>query len=188
MTPEREPKARLNPGTLLSPVPAVLVTCRADGRRPNIISLAWVGTMCSEPPVVAIGVRPSRHSYALILKSGEFVVNMPSVDQAPLVDFCGTRSGREVDKFAALGLDVLPGAVVGAPLIADCPVNLECRVIKRTELGSHDVFFGEVVAAHAHPGALTPAGAIDPQKARLLAYAGGAYWSLGNPVPRRSGD
>lgn len=179
-------KARLNPGTLLSPVPAVLVSCRAEGRRPNIISIAWVGTMCSEPPIVAIGVRPSRHSHGLILKSGEFVVNMPSVAQAPLVDFCGTRSGKEVDKFAALGLESLPGAVVSAPLVAACPVNLECRVVKRVELGSHDVFFGEVVAAHASPDALTSAGTIDPHKAGLLAYAGGAYWSLGNPVQRRS--
>lgn len=186
MTAEIEPKARLNPGTLLSPVPAVLVSCRAEGRRPNVISLAWVGTMCSEPPVIAIGVRPGRYSHGLILESGEFVVNMPSADQAPVIDFCGTRSGREVDKVAALGLATLPGAVVAVPLLAACPVNLECRVVRRIELGSHDVFFGEVVAAHATRGVLGPSGTVDPAKAGLVAYAGGAYWPLGNPVPRCS--
>jgi len=179
------PKQSLNPGTLLSPVPAVLVSCAAEGFRPNIISLAWVGTMCSEPPVIAIGVRASRHSYAILTKGGDFVVNLPTHSQAALVDFCGTRSGREIDKFAAAGFTALPGTLVNSPLIAECPINLECKVLKMVPLGSHDVFFGQVVAAHADPSVLTDAGTIDQAKAKLLAYAGGAYWSLGQPVPRR---
>ena len=182
---ERQGKRSLHPGTLLSPVPAVLVSCVAEGYRPNIISLAWVGTVCSEPPVIAIGVRSSRHSYTLLSKGGDFVVNLPMHSQAATVDFCGTRSGREVDKFEAAGLTAVPSELVASPLIAECPVNLECRVIKMVQIGSHDVFFGQVVAAHADEAVLTPAGTIDPAKAKLLAYAGGAYWSLGQPVPRR---
>jgi len=182
----RHSKVDLKPGTLLSPVPAVLVSCKSQGRRPNIISLAWVGTVCSEPPVIAIGVRPTRYSHELILKSGEFVVNLPSCDQVEVIDFCGSRSGRNVDKFAEMGLEALPGSAVGAPLIASCPVNLECKVVNRVALGSHDVFFGEVVAAHADPGVLTSAGTVDPAKARLVAYASAAYWSLAAPVERRS--
>lgn len=186
--PEATPaptKQILAPGTLLSPVPAVLVSCATQGYRPNIISLAWVGTMCSEPPVIAIGVRASRYSHAILTEGGDFVVNLPAHGQAALIDFCGTRSGREVDKFAAANLTSLPGHAVASPLIAECPVNLECKVIKTVQLGSHDVFFGQVVMAHADPGVLTPAGTVDPAKAQLLAYAGGAYWSLGKPVPRR---
>jgi flavin reductase (DIM6/NTAB) family NADH-FMN oxidoreductase RutF len=179
-------KVDLKPGTLLSPVPAVLVSCKSEGRRPNIISLAWVGTVCSEPPTVAIGVRPTRHSHGLILSSGEFVVNLPAADQASLVDFCGSHSGREVDKFAAMGIEAIPGSVVQAPLIAACPVNLECKVVKHIPLGSHDVFFGQVVAAHADPDVLTPAGLVDPVKAKLVAYASGAYWRLAEPVQRRA--
>lgn len=179
-------KVDLKPGTLLAPVPVVLVTCRSPGRRPNIISLAWVGTVCSEPPVIAVGVRPTRYSHELILKSGEFTVNLPSSGQVEAIDFCGSRSGRDVDKFAATGLEALPASAVGAPLIASCPVNLECRVVNRIALGSHDVFFGEVVAAHADPGVLTAAGTVDPAKAGLLAYASAAYWSLAQPVARRS--
>jgi flavin reductase (DIM6/NTAB) family NADH-FMN oxidoreductase RutF len=169
----------------LAPVPAVLVSCSAEGYRPNIISLAWVGTVCSEPPTIAIGVRPSRHSYDILSKGGDFVVNLPTFDMAAAVDFCGTRSGREVDKFAEMHFTPLKGEIVASPLIAECPVNLECKVTKMIQIGSHDVFFGEVVAAHATPAALTPAGTIDPIKARLLAYAGGAYWSLGERVQRR---
>lgn len=178
-------KRALSPGTQLAPVPAVLVSCAAEGYRPNIISLAWVGTMCSDPPVIAIGVRPSRHSYDIISKSGEFVVNLPRHGQAALVDLCGTRSGREVDKFALAGFTALASTHVVAPLIAECPVNLECRVLKKVELGSHDVFFGRVIAVHADAAVLNDAGAIDAGKAQFLAYAGSAYWSLGQPVPRR---
>jgi flavin reductase (DIM6/NTAB) family NADH-FMN oxidoreductase RutF len=186
VVPTNNPKVSLKPGTLLAPVPAVLVSCVAPGQRPNIISLAWVGTVCSEPPTIAIGVRPSRHSYDLIRSAGDFVVNLPSAAQAPLIDFCGTRSGRDLDKFAACGLDAVAGTEVTSPLIAQCPVNLECRLTKVVTLGSHDVFFGEVVAAHADPGALTPSGSVDPLKAGLVAFAGGAYWSLHQPVPRKS--
>lgn len=182
----RHEKVDLKPGTLLAPVPAVLVTCRSSGRRPNIISLAWVGTVCSEPPVIAIGVRPTRYSHELISKSGEFTVNLPSSEQVDVIDFCGSRSGRNVDKFTELGLEALPASAVGAPLIASCPVNLECRVVGRTALGSHDVFFGEVVAAHADQDVLAAAGTVDPARARLVAYTSGAYWSLAAPVRRRS--
>ena len=179
------PKTKLNPGTLLSPVPAVLVSCRSGAHKPNIISLAWVGTVCSEPPVIAIGVRPSRHSYDLIKNGGDFVVNLPTAAQAPAVDFCGTRSGREIDKFAAMGFDAVDADHVASPLIAQCPVNLECKVLQTISLGSHDVFLGEVVAAHADPAVLTENGGIDAVKAGLIAYAGGRYWSLHRPVERK---
>jgi flavin reductase (DIM6/NTAB) family NADH-FMN oxidoreductase RutF len=180
-----KPKTKLRPGTQLAPVPAVLVSCGAKGRRPNIISIAWVGTVCSEPPMVAIGVRPSRHSHDLIREAGDFVVNLPSAAQAEWVSYCGTHSGRDTDKFAALGLTAAAGDAVSSPLIAECPVNLECKVTKIIALGSHDLFLGEVVAASADPSVVSPAGSIDPVAAGLISYAGGAYWSLGQAVLRR---
>jgi len=186
VTSSTVPKTQLAPGTFLAPVPAVLVSCAAPGKRPNIISLAWVGTMCSDPPVIAIGVRPSRHSYELIKAAGDFVVNLPSASQAPLVDYCGTHSGRDIDKFASCNLDAVPSTVVSSPAIGQCPVNLECKLLRVVPLGSHDVFFGEVVAVTADSNVLNDRGGVDPQKADLIAFAGGAYWSLHQPVPRRS--
>lgn len=180
------PKTKLRPGTMLSPVPAVLVSCGAEGYKPNVISIAWVGTMCSEPPTIAIGIRPSRYSHPIISEGGDFVVNLPTADQAAWIDYCGSRSGRDTDKFVALELEAVSASVVQSPMIAQCPVNIECKVAQVVKLGSHDVFFGEVVAAHAIAAAVTPAGGIDPAKANLVSYAAGAYWTMGERIRRRA--
>jgi flavin reductase (DIM6/NTAB) family NADH-FMN oxidoreductase RutF len=173
----------VKPGaTALYPVPAVLVTC--GGSKPNIITLAWVGTVCSDPPAVGISLRPERYSHALIVEQGEFVVNLPSAALVRIVDFCGQVSGRTVDKWAACGLTPAPASIVRTPLIAECPISLECRVSHRLALGAHDLFVGEVVAVQADEQVLNSQGGIDYQRADLLAYVGGTYWRLGDRLGR----
>lgn len=163
--------------TALFPVPAVLVTCGVE--RPNIITLAWVGTVCSRPPMVGIAVRPERHSHHLLQEAGEFVVNLPSVDQVEAVNRCGTISGRDHDKFVLCGLTAAPASKVRVPLIAECPIHLECVVRQTLSLGTHDLFLGEVVAVQADEALVGPAGAIAYSHAHLLCYLGGEYYALG---------
>jgi flavin reductase (DIM6/NTAB) family NADH-FMN oxidoreductase RutF len=163
--------------TMLYPIPAVLVTSGWD--RPNIITLAWVGTVCSDPPAVGIAVRPERFSYGLISASGEFVVNLPRADQVAAVDYCGQVSGRDVDKWVACGLTATPASKIRTPLIAECPVALECRTLQRLALGAHDLFIGEVLAVHVDEEILNTRGQIDYEKAQPLAYAGGYYFEVG---------
>lgn len=168
----------IKPGsTALFPVPAVLVSCGVE--KANIITLAWVGTVCSDPPALSIGVRPERFSHHLIAEAGEFVVNIPRADQVGVVDYCGQVSGREVDKWAACGLTPAPAHKIRTPLIAECLVALECKVLQRLTLGTHDLFIGEIVAVQAEEAVLTERGHIDYQKAQPLAYAGGYYWQVG---------
>jgi flavin reductase (DIM6/NTAB) family NADH-FMN oxidoreductase RutF len=163
--------------TTLYPVPAVLVSCGVE--RPNIITLAWVGTVCSNPPAVGIGVRPGRASHALIVETGEFVVNLPRADQIAVVDYCGQVSGRDVDKWEACGLTPAPASKVRSPLIAECPVSLECRVTHRLALGAHDLFIGEVLAVQVDDTVLNEQGQLDYQQAQPVAYAGGHYFRVG---------
>lgn len=173
----------IKPGsTALYPVPAVLVSCGIE--KPNIITLAWVGTVCSDPPSLGIGVRPERFSHHLIREAGEFVVNIPRADQVAVVDYCGQVSGRDVDKWAACSLTQAPAHRISTPLIAECPVSLECRVTQHLTLGVHDLFIGEIVAVQADEEVLTDRGHIDYQKAQPLAYAGGYYWQVGAPLGR----
>jgi flavin reductase (DIM6/NTAB) family NADH-FMN oxidoreductase RutF len=166
----------------LWPVPAVLVSCGLESA--NIITLAWVGTLCSDPPSIGIGVRPERHSHGLIAEGGEFVVNLPRADQVAIVDYCGQVSGRDVDKWAACGLTPAPSSRVRTPLISECPVALECRVSHRLAVGIHDLFVGTVVAVQADDTLLLPHGALDLEKADLLTYAGGYYHRLGARLGR----
>jgi len=168
------------PATALSPVPVVLVSCGVD--RPNLITLAWAGVACSEPPVIGIGVRPGRFSHHLIVEAGAFVVNIPRADQVGIVDYCGNVSGRDVDKWAACGLTPIPAGQVRVPLVAECPVALECRVIHRLSLGSHDFFLGQVVAVQTDEDLLTAEGRLDYGRTQPLAYVGGDYWQVGGPV------
>jgi flavin reductase (DIM6/NTAB) family NADH-FMN oxidoreductase RutF len=175
----------IKPGsTALYPVPVVLVSCGVE--QPNIITLAWVGTVCSDPPAVGIGVRPERYSHSLISEAGEFVVNLPRADQVSVVDYCGQVSGREVDKWAACGLTPVPAHKIRTPLIAECPVALECRVIHRLSLGTHDLFVGEVLAVQIEKEMLTAQDHIDYEKAQPFAYAGGYYWQMGGCMGRFS--
>ncbi len=171
------PKVSKRPSTYLYPLPAVMVTCGQNP--PNIITIAWTGTLSSGPPTLGIGVRPSRYSHGLIKESGEFVVNIPTVEQLKAVDYCGQVSGRDVDKWAATGLTPEPASVVKTPLITQCPVNLECTVIHTLDLGTHELFVGEIVAVHIDETVLDDRGRLDRAKVNYLAFLGGEYWSLG---------
>ena len=143
----RVEKQSWKPGNVLSPVPAVLVSCGGTrGWKPNLITIAWAGNVCSEPPMLSISVRPERYSHEIIETTREFVVNVPSLRQAKAVDWCGVVSGRSVDKFAGAGLTPAPALKVGCPIVLECPLNIECRVRKSLKLGSHTLFVAEVVA------------------------------------------
>jgi flavin reductase (DIM6/NTAB) family NADH-FMN oxidoreductase RutF len=173
----------IKPGsTALFPVPAVLVSCGVE--KPNIITLAWVGTVCSDPPSLGISVRPERFSHHLLEGTGEFAVNIPSADQVDIVDYCGQVSGRDVDKWEACGLTPTQAHKIRTPLIAECPVALECRVTQQLTLGAHDLFIGEIVAVQADEAVLNERGHIDYQKAQPLAYAGGYYWKVSELLGR----
>jgi flavin reductase (DIM6/NTAB) family NADH-FMN oxidoreductase RutF len=168
----------VKPGsTALYPVPAVLISCGLE--QPNIITLAWVGTVCSDPPAVGIAVRTERFSHGLLASDGEFVVNLPRADQVNVVDYCGQVSGRDVDKWAACGLTQAPASKVRTPLIAECPVSLECRVTHQLTLGVHDLFIGEVLAVQVDEDVLTKHGRLDYERIELLTYAGGNYFRVG---------
>ena len=175
-------KRLLKPTVGLRPVPVVLVTCIGEEGRANVITLAWVGVVCSLPPMVSIAVRPERFSHDLIKSTGQFAVNLPSSDQLWAVDYCGTRSGRHEDKFAAAGLTPAPASEVKPPLIAECPINIECVVRHELSLGSHDLFIGEVVAVHADENALDEAGNLSAAGARLMMYDQPDYLSLGSKL------
>ncbi|HSR29624.1 MAG TPA: flavin reductase family protein [Anaerolineae bacterium] len=173
----------IKPGsTALYPVPAVVVTCGQE--RPNLITLAWVGTVCSDPPAVGIGVRPERFSHHLLQEAGEFVVNIPRADQVDIVDYCGQVSGRDVDKWAACGLTPVEASKIHTPLIAEFPVALECQISHQLTLGAHDLFIGKVLAVQIDEQVLTDQGHIDYEKAQPLAYAGGYYWQVGEQLGR----
>jgi flavin reductase (DIM6/NTAB) family NADH-FMN oxidoreductase RutF len=173
----------LKPGsTALNPAPAVLVSCGLE--RPNIITLAWAGTVCSDPPSVSIAVRPERFSHGLIVEAGEFAVNLPSADQVDLVDYCGQVSGREVDKWAACGLTPVLASKIRTPIIDECLLALECRVTHRLPLGVHELFIGEVVAIQADEKVLDAQGRVEYGAMHLLAYVGGYYHRLGERLGR----
>jgi flavin reductase (DIM6/NTAB) family NADH-FMN oxidoreductase RutF len=174
-------KVTKKPGTVLYPIPAVLVSC-GTGERANIITLAWVGTLCSEPPLVGIGVRPSRHSHGLIQEVGEFVVNLPGAEQVKWVDYCGVVSGRDEDKWAACGFTPMPASRVQVPVIAECPVSIECRLQQTISLGSHDLFIGEVVAVQVDEAALDGRGHLDVAKASPFAFLDGEYRRVGEQL------
>lgn len=173
-------KRTLKPCTPLVPAPVVLVTCRDAGGNDNIITLSWVGVVNSAPPMVGISIRPSRHSHPIVAASGEFGVNIPSAEQLRLADHCGTVSGRNEDKFRATGFTRLPGTAIRAPLIAECPINIECAVRQRLHLGSHELFLGEVLAVRVSESCMV-GDRIDVAKAAPVAYAPEAneYRALG---------
>ncbi|MGE5581145.1 MAG: flavin reductase family protein [Bacillota bacterium] len=164
--------------TILAPIPVVMVSCAAPGRRPNIVTLAWVGTVCSDPPLVSISIRPERYSYELIKETEEFVINVPSVELLRATDFCGMVSGREVDKFAAADLTPAEGNMVKAPLIKEAPLNIECRVKQIIPLGSHDLFIAEVLIAHISQDFLNEKGRLDLGKIPGVVYGDGYYYKV----------
>ena len=172
-------KRELKPGNMLYPVPAVMVTA-ADGEgHDNIITLAWAGTVNSDPPMVSVSVRKSRHTHGMLVKTGEFAVNLVTEGLTRACDLCGVVSGRDGDKFEKAGLTREAASVIGAPLIAESPVNIECRVKQVLELGSHDLFLAEVLAVHADDGLFDEKDRLDLGKAGLTAYSHGEYRALG---------
>ncbi|MEM2897110.1 MAG: flavin reductase family protein [Candidatus Bathyarchaeia archaeon] len=162
------------------PCPVVLVTCVNSEGKPNtnIITLAWVGVVCSDPPMLSLSIRPQRYSYELIEDSREFVVNIPSENILKEVDFCGMVSGREVDKFFETKLTPEPAEKVKPPLIRECPVNIECVVKKKIPLGVHHLFLGEVVRVHVDRDILDEKERIDFTKVTPFVYNQGEYWGL----------
>lgn len=171
------------PFVALRPVPVVLVSC-GHGDRANIITIAWTGILCSSPPQIGIGVRPERYSYDLIKETGEFVVNVPSENLLDEVEYCGFISGQEIDKFATRSLTPAPGTEVDTPIIAECPLNIECRVNQTISLGSHDLFIGQVVAVQLSQEVLDEQGRVDNGKLKPILFTGNEYWGLGNLLDR----
>lgn len=171
-------KSKKQPYAGLFPCPVVLVTCLDSNGKANIITLAWVGTVCSEPPMIALGIRPSRYSYKLIKKSREFVVNIPTAKIIKETDYCGITSGRDVDKFSETQLTPEKAEKVLPPLIQECPVNMECILKNRVPLGTHDLFIGEVVQVHVDQRVMDKKGNINIKIADPFTYNQGEYWNL----------
>lgn len=167
---------------MLYPVPAVMVSCARPGEKPNIITVAWAGTICSSPAMLSISVRPERYSYDIIKETGEFVVNLTTEKLVRATDYCGVKSGREVDKFQEMHLSAGKASKVAAPLIEESPVNLECRVKEILPLGTHHMFLAEVVAVDVDEQYLNEKGKFELNKAGLMVYSHGEYYSLGKKL------
>ncbi len=172
-----------SPFAALRPVPVVLVSC-GHGTQANIISIAWTGILCSNPPHVGIGVQSRRHSYGLIQQTGEFVINIPGEALLGEIEYCGFVSGRDEDKFARPGLTPVPGSAMATPIVAECPINLECRLVHTLALGSHDLLVGEVVAVQISEEVLDERGRVDNGKLKPVLFTGDEYWGLGNLLGR----
>ena len=181
-------KVTIKPFRAVYPTPAALITCVSATGRPNIITLGEVFNISlSRPPIVGIAIHKKRYSHLLISESRQFVINMPSEDLLEQTDRCGTCSGRDVDKFAETGLTAVAATAVDPPLIAECPVNIECRVTSIQETGDHDLFLGEVQAVHVDRSVLDDDGTVAPEKLRAFCFMfnhghKGEYWSLGRRI------
>lgn len=170
-------KLNFKPGTMLNPVPAVMVSCGTEEEH-NIITVAWTGIVNSEPPMTYVSVRKQRHSHDMIAKTGEFVINMTTEKLAFATDYCGVRSGRDVDKFKEQNLTPVKGEKVNCPVIKESPVNLECKVVEVHEYGSHDMFVAEIVNVQVDEELMDERGRICLDQAGLLAYNHGEYFGL----------
>lgn len=178
-------KQNWRPGTMIYPLPAVMVSCGEMESEYNILTVAWVGTICSDPAMCYISIRPERHSYPIIKRTGEFVINLTTEALAKATDWCGVKSGKDCNKFAEMGLTAGKASVVKAPIIVESPVNIECKVKQIIPLGSHDMFIAEVVNVQADEQYINPeTGAFELDKARLMAYVHGHYYKLGDQIGR----
>lgn len=176
-------KRPFKPGTLIYPLPALMVSCGNCPENYNIITVAWTGTICSDPPMCYVSVRKERHSYSLIKETGEFVLNLTTEALVKATDWCGVKSGRDYNKFKQMHLTPEKGQVVQAPLIAESPLNIECKVFEIKQLGSHDMFMAEVVAVNAEEKLIDSAtGAFQLNHAHPIAYSHGKYYSLGEKL------
>jgi len=174
-------KIRWKGGALLAPTPPVMVTCGA-GESANIITVAWTGLICTHPPRVSIAIRPTRHSYALIRESGEFVINLTPASLVRVADYCGIYTGAKVDKFAATGLHKEEAQAVSCPIIAECPLALECKVTDVLPQGTHDLFLADVVAVDVDDSIVDENGKLMLDRAGLAAFAHGEYFALGEKI------
>lgn len=172
------------PGTLIYPLPAVLISCGTmEYGGANILTASWVSTACTNPPMCVVGIRPERHSHSIIKEHGAFGINLSTVSMARETDWCGVVSGRREDKFVACGFTKEAGTVLGVPLIEESPISLECRVREITTLGSHDLFLADIVGVRADEQYIDPeTGAFDMKRAGLLVYAHGEYFGLGEYI------
>lgn len=167
-------KIKMKPGTLLSPVPVVLVSC-GRGEKANLITVAWTGIINSEPPMTYVSVRKERHSHHIIAEEKEFVINLTTEDLLYATDFCGVKSGASVDKFKELKLTREAGSLVACPMVAEAPVSMECKVFEVKEFPTHDMFMAEIVAVHAREDLMDAKGRLRLDKARLICFAHGEY-------------
>lgn len=172
-------KQHWKPGNMLNPVPAVMVSVTDKDGRSNIITVAWAGTVCTNPPMVSISVRPSRYSYKMIEDTGEFVINLTNESLVKACDYCGVVSGRDVDKFKKTGLTPIPMEHVRAMGIGESPVNMECRVTEKRELGSHTMFIAEVVGVTVDNSYMDETGKFHINESGLVMYSHGEYFALG---------
>ncbi|WP_455436068.1 flavin reductase family protein [Hungatella hathewayi] len=170
------------PGNMLYPVPAVMVSCGREGETPNIITVAWAGTVCSSPAMLSISVRPERYSHAILMETKEFVVNLVTKDLVFAADYCGVKSGRDVDKYKEMKLTPSPSKFVKTPGIGESPVNLECRVTEVKKLGTHDLFLAEVVGVSVNENFMDENGKFLLNSTGLVAYSHGEYFELGKKL------
>lgn len=176
-------KESWKPGTLIYPLPAVLVSCGATPGEYNLLTVAWTGTVCTDPPMCYVSVRPERHSYGIIRRTGEFVINLTTRGLARAADWCGVRSGRDYDKFREMGLTPGKALKVAAPIVEESPVSIECRVRQVLELGTHDMFLAEVVAVQVDADYIDPAtGRFCLERACPIVYSHGEYFALGEAL------
>lgn len=169
-------------GNMLYPIPAVMVTVSDKEGNDNVLTIGWTGTVCTDPAMVYISVRPSRHSYRMLNETGEFVINLTTKELAFATDYCGVKSGRDEDKFKATGLTKEKAQYVGAPLIKESPVNIECRVTDVIPYGSHDMFVAKVLCVHADKKYMDEKGKFDLEKAEPLMYSHGQYFCIGQKL------
>ncbi|MBS5334720.1 MAG: flavin reductase family protein [Firmicutes bacterium] len=170
-------KVVLNPGTLLSPVPAVMVSCGRDDEK-NILTIAWTGIVNSQPPMTYISVRKSRHSHSIISREREFVINLTTEKTAFAADWCGVKSGADFDKFKEMKLTPIECQEVSCPMIGESPINLECKVKEIHEFPTHDMFIAEIVKIHVDKELMEDSGRLAADKAGLVAYVHGEYFGL----------
>lgn len=182
VTSKTDCKTSWKSGTLIYPLPAVLVSC-GTGDDLNVMTVAWVGTLCTNPPMCYISVRPERYSYDIIKKNGCFVINLTNEDMAYATDWCGVKSGRDFNKFSEMHLTPMKAEVVNAPIIKESPLSIECEVLEIKELGSHHMFISKVVNILADKKYIDDnTGAFDMTKAKLIAYSHGKYYKLGEEI------
>lgn len=175
-------KQKWKPGNMLYPLPVVMVSVCGNNGKSNIITIAWAGTVCTNPPMVSISVRPERYSYGMLRETGEFVINLTTKELAFAADYCGVKSGRDVDKFHKMKLTPIPADEVKAPMIKESPVNIECRVTEVIELGSHHMFLAQVLAVHADEKYMDEKQKFHLADSNPIVYSHGTYFDLGEEL------